>query len=101
MEYPTYGSLIDYLRDVRKNDMHVTIAGHSNYSLTMELIGFGAQVARGMAYLASLKVTTTKFLIKFWALAHLGFLKVPVRTFALQNYFRIAKCGFSKVMLSL
>ncbi|ELT93794.1 hypothetical protein CAPTEDRAFT_99617 [Capitella teleta] len=56
MEYPVYGSLVEYLRDLRKSYTHVTIAGHNNFSLTHELMSFATQIARGMAYLASLKI---------------------------------------------
>ena len=57
MEAVPFGSLLDYLRDLRHTHMHMNIAGHSNFTLTMDLISFAGQIARGMAHLASLRVS--------------------------------------------
>ena len=51
-----FGSLLDYLRELKDTHIRMNIAGHSNYTLTMDILGFGAQVARGMAYLSSQRV---------------------------------------------
>ncbi len=52
-----FGNMTDYLRELKETHIHMSIAGHSNFTLTMDLIGFSAQVARGMAYLSSLRVS--------------------------------------------
>lgn len=56
VEYIAHGSLQDYLRDLRGTYSSLTLAGHDNYSLAKDLIGFGVQVAAGMEYLASMRV---------------------------------------------
>jgi hypothetical protein len=72
-EYPVYGSLIDYLRDLRKGFTNVHFDGHSNYSLTHEIMSFATQIARGMAYLSSLKVSRTLSRIQIQMISSLRF----------------------------
>ena len=57
VEYAPYGNLREYLRDRRPHRQGMTPAPHANEVLSLrDFISFSYQVARGMEYLASMKV---------------------------------------------
>ncbi|EDO27699.1 predicted protein, partial [Nematostella vectensis] len=77
VEYCSLGNLLDFLRKSQGNRIYSNLAGGSLTLTCRDLLSFMWQIARGMSYLASLKVSVKNQVSEFLHVANSAWNELP------------------------